>query len=410
MHVAYVCTDPGVPVFGCKGCSIHVQEVLREFVRRGWTVDLFARRFDQPHPPELASVRAWELGKLPAGLEMATREQMLLSLDRKLRVALEARGPYDLVYERYALWSSAAMRYAREHRIPSVLEVNAPLIAESSVHRQIVALDDATRISAEVFEAAGAVIGVSQAVANYVQNFPRIDADKVCVVTNGVDVDRFAQTRQKIQARWTARTAGELPSDAPITIGFVGSLRPWHGMEVLAAAFRAFHRVHSTSRLLIVGDGPARKDLEKSLGSSARPATQMVGSVPHESVAQWLAEIDIAVAPYPQTDSRSFYFSPLKLLEYMAAGIPLVASHLGDIPRIVRHNVDGLLVEPGSIEAMTAAWEFLSGDPRAASRLSHQAVQRVSERFSWRHVVDKTVAWGLARAGSSRHGMARSAV
>lgn len=410
MRVAYVCTDPGVPVFGRKGCSIHVQEVLREFVRRGWSVDLFARRFDDPPPQDLAGIRCCNLGSLPSGLQMATREQLLLKLDRTVRLALETRGSFDLIYERYALWSSAAMKFSRDSGIPSVLEVNAPLVEECSTHRKLVALTDARRVSAEAFESAGVVIGVSQAVANHVRAYPGVDAHKIRVITNGVNVSRFAATGNRIQARWEARASRRSSQAPPLTIGFVGSLRPWHGMEILGHAFRQFHEAHPQSRLCVVGDGPARAELESALGGSARQATRIVGAVPHESVSGWMAEMDIAVAPYPQLDSDSFYFSPLKILEYMAAGLPIVASRLGDIPDIVRHNVEGLLVEPSSPQALVDAWERLAQAPRTALRLSRQAAQRAADQFTWRQVVDQSIEWGLAASCGSRFQTARRAV
>ncbi len=408
MRLAYVCTDPGVPVFGRKGCSIHVQEVLREFVRRNWEVQLFARRFDEPAPDDLDTVQTIPLGGLPRGLETASREQKLLGLNRKLQVALESHGPFDLVYERYALWSSTAMRYARELGVASLLEVNAPLIEESSRHRTIVAIDDARQVTAESFAAAGAVVGVSHAVAHYVRSFPHVDSQRVHVIPNGVDIATFADVRQQVMARLQSRVDGMRRADAPFTIGFVGSLRPWHGMDVLATAFRQFHATHENARLLIVGDGPARDEFERLLGENARQATEMTGSVPHDQVGKWMSEMDVAVAPYPYSDSREFYFSPLKVLEYMAAGIPIVASDLGDIPRILRRDVDALLVEPATVDGTNSipatgfveAWEFLYQHPALCKLLSRHAYQRACENFGWCHVVDQ--ALGCCGAMSKR--------
>ncbi len=121
MRVAYVCSDPGVPVFGSKGCSVHVQEVLRAMLELGIEVVLFARRFDSDPPPELDAITVQPLSPLPKQ-EAGARERAALAANDSLRSALKAAGPFDWVYERYALWSFAAMEHARAAGIPGLLE------------------------------------------------------------------------------------------------------------------------------------------------------------------------------------------------------------------------------------------------------------------------------------------------
>src|SRR6266571_6191600 len=126
MRIAYISADRGVPVFGQKGCSIHVQEMLRAMAKRGAQVDLFATSVGGEPPPGLEAVR---LHALPLGpkVELAAREQFCLAANGELRASLEQAGPFDLVYERYSLWSFAGMEYAQNSGTPSWLEVNAPL-------------------------------------------------------------------------------------------------------------------------------------------------------------------------------------------------------------------------------------------------------------------------------------------
>ena len=137
MRIAYVCADPGVPVFGRKGASIHVQEILRAFVRQGAAVELFAACLGGLPGPDLRAVRVRELA-IPDTGDAAVREQARLAANNVFRLALAGAGPFDMVYERYALWSSAGMAYAREERVPGVLEVNAPLIDEQADYRVLI--------------------------------------------------------------------------------------------------------------------------------------------------------------------------------------------------------------------------------------------------------------------------------
>ena len=99
MQIAYICADPGVPVFGCKGSSIHVQEVLRALRKRGARIDLFATRFDGPPPADLQEIAVHTLPPAPKG-ELSTREQQAWEANAGLRDALGQAGPFDLIYER----------------------------------------------------------------------------------------------------------------------------------------------------------------------------------------------------------------------------------------------------------------------------------------------------------------------
>src|SRR5262245_34814226 len=137
IRLAYICADPGVPVFGCKGCSVHVQEMLRALGRRDLQIELFATNPGGEPPTGLETIRFHRLPPSPKG-DLASREQQCLAANSPLHGMLEAEGPFDLVYERYSLWSYAAMEYARAHYIPALLEVNAPLIEEQAQYRGLV--------------------------------------------------------------------------------------------------------------------------------------------------------------------------------------------------------------------------------------------------------------------------------
>src|SRR5260370_18085559 len=122
MRVAYVCADLGAPVFGRKGCSIHVQEVLRAFVGLGAEVDLFASRIEDPAPADLKSIRVHEIPVRTLG-GVASREQAALAANRHLRAALEYEEPFDLVYERYSLWIYAGMQSPQHPLFPGLLQL-----------------------------------------------------------------------------------------------------------------------------------------------------------------------------------------------------------------------------------------------------------------------------------------------
>src|SRR5262249_13210683 len=143
--------------------------------------------------------------------------------------------------------------------------------------------------------------------------------------------------------------------------------------------------------LLIAGDGPLRPALERAVRHARLgDAVTFSGEIDHDRVPQLLAQMHVAVAPYPRLPG--FYFSPLKLFEYMAAGVPVVASDIGQIGEILVHRRTALLHRPGAISEMVAHIEDLRRHPALAARLAREARRLVRTRFTWRHNADRVLA------------------
>jgi glycosyltransferase involved in cell wall biosynthesis len=101
-------------------------------------------------------------------------------------------------------------------------------------------------------------------------------------------------------------------------------------------------------------------------------------------VPELLAGMDAAVAPYPNL--KPFYFSPLKVYEYMAAGLPVVASRIGQLDGLIQDRVNGLLCPPEDAAALAAALDELGNDPRLRQRLGEAARATVVREHSWEAV------------------------
>lgn len=379
MRIAYVCADPGVPVFGCKGCSIHVQEIVRAMAARGAEVHLFANRLGGPVPRGLDKVTIHPLGALLA-TEPVDREREAYEANATLWRLLEEQPPFDMLYERYSLWSHAGMDFAAHARIPSILEVNAPLVLEQQKHRGIYHMELAEQIAARCFAQATSIIAVSHTVAEYVRGVAPGN-ERIAVIPNGVDPKRFD------------RCEPGLGVDGAFTVGFVGTLKPWHGVDHLIDAFAMLAANVEQVKLLIVGDGPEAEVLRQraaDLGSQIADSIEWAGALPPDQIPAFIERMDVAVAPYPSLDN--FYFSPLKLLEYMAAGRAIVASRLGQIAELIEHQTNGLLVTPGCAGELHDALERLRCDPALAARLGRSAQQTILTGYTWDHVLDAVLA------------------
>jgi glycosyltransferase involved in cell wall biosynthesis len=373
MRIAYVCADRGVPVFGQKGCSIHVQEVIAGLIAQGARVDLFATRLEGDPPSGLENVRLHALPAVPR-VDGATREQAALAANHGLQTALLEEGPFELVYERYSLWSFAGMVSARAMGIPGLLEVNSPLILEEEGHRGLSDRAGAERVAERAFGAASALIAVSEEVGAYLENFPEARG-RIYIVPNGVNPERFPEHQEPA-----------LPAPpGTFTVGFVGKVRPWHGIPVLIDAFEMFHGREPRSRLLIIGEVPELASLMADLSARGlRDVVQFTGPVAPSQVPGLLASMDVAVAPYP--NESEFYFSPLKVYEYMAAGLPVIASRVGQLARLIEHDVNGLFCPPGDPVALATALGRLRHEPALGLRLGRAARLTVLKDHTWEDV------------------------
>ncbi len=385
MRIAYICADRGVPVFGTKGSSNHVQEVVRSLVAQGAHVEIFAARIGGLPPPGLDAVTVHRLPKGPRDTPRQ-KEQTALDANDHLHDTLAAYGPFDMVYERHSLWSYAGMEYARDHSVPGLLEVNAPLIDEQRRYRRLVLEAEADRAVARAFGAASALLGVSDGVAGYLRDHAAVTSP-VHVVPNGVDPKRFMPPpadRSGLQRR-------------VFRVGFVGTLKPWHAVGDLIEAFAGLHGKEADSRLLIVGDGPQRHILQENVTACGiHDAVDFHGAVAPAEVPPLLASMDVAVVPYSPTEG--FYFSPLKLFEYMAAGRAIVAAAIGQMESFVIDGETGLLYPPGDIAALTRALARLATDEPLRRRLGAAARKIAVRDHTWHAVIGRI--FELARANS----------
>jgi glycosyltransferase involved in cell wall biosynthesis len=363
MRLAYVCADRGVPLLGHKGASVHLRSLAAALAARGNDVIVACRTLEGPNPP-------------PAGV---TVRVMPASDDQQAAWTREFLREFEVeaVLERYSLSSGGVGEAVRAAGVPYVLEVNAPLVEEAARYRGLEDVPTWRALERTLFGSADAVIAVSGGVKDHVVA-AGVSASRVFVVHNGVDVREF----QRSAISGTARKGR---GEGDVVIGFAGSLKPWHGVDLL---LRAFAEVAGRPRLVVVGDGPMRADLE-ALASSLDVASRVrfTGAVSHALMPDLLATMDIGVAPY--IAQTGFYFSPLKVAEYLAAGLPVVASDQGDMREIVGDA--GLLLLPGDVGELATALARLRRDPGLRQTLS-AAAQRRAVALDWLQVAGRVEA------------------
>ncbi len=391
MRIAYLSADRGIVVTGCNGASTHIREFVNALAAKGAEVKILSARADgdssrAPLACELIGVdtdpvlrrlrqRTAHVAGTASAIGTQASEIHGLLLNQTVLEhldALQRRWPIDLVFERYSLWSVAGFQFARRNHIPCFVEVNAPLTAQQEDYRTLSNAATARALEHTLLSSADRVIVPSRALAEYVsqQGCP---SGRVRQIPCGVARELFASIR-------SPESIAEQKEE--FTVGFLGSLKPWHGVEILLEAFRKLRERSVAYRLLVVGDGPLRSLVDEySRRHRASGCVTVTGEVAHADVPRYLARMDVGLATYPPLPL--FYFSPLKVFEYAAAGVPIVASMSGQIAEVLEHRVNGLLHRPGNVEEVVRHVEELRARPILRVRFARRARRTVLKSYTW---------------------------
>jgi glycosyltransferase involved in cell wall biosynthesis len=410
MNILYLCADLGVPVLGSKGASAHVRGLVNALVRAGHAVVLATPLLNKSPWERPASVAA-SLLHLPPSADIVAAclalkeynesvevdnslpgELRRLLYNQDLAMQLKRRfehHPPDFIYERCSLYSTAGAAVARELNRPFIIELNAPLPLEQPTYRATGLGELAAQAERFVLSQASAVLVVSRPLQDYVNSLG-VASERVHVIPNGVDAGLFrpGPPGSDERARWGLSSG--------LVLGYVGGLRRWHGVDALPALLERLVPRYPDLQLVIVGDGPLRGELEQRLREAGlHRRAVFTGALPQEEIPALIRQFDVALAPYPDL-KHSFYFSPLKLFEYMACGIPVVAAGVGQIAEVVKDGTTGFLYPPGDLNALSNACGQLLADASLRQRLGQASAELIHDRYTWDHDAARVIE--LARS------------
>lgn len=370
MNILYVAS--GIPVPGTLGGSIHTLEVASGLAARGHTVDVVAcaragllkpATLLRPVSSRYATFRLHQID-IPKALS-------LLSTPLMLRLA-RALAP-DVVMERYYNFAGAGMLAARRLGVPALLEVNALIVDPPVVLKR--RIDDALGGPMRRWATAQCRLADRIVTPLHTTVPPEISRAAIVELPWGANVARFALDRPPLN-----------PGAPPIVV-FLGSFRSWHGVLDAVRAGGILLEQGRDCRFRFIGDGPQRVAAER-MAERWPGQFAFTGAVPYDQVPALLADADVAVAPFdtaahPALRAAGFFWSPLKVFEYMAAALPVVTIDIPPLNRIIRHEVDGLLYPEGDIAALATAIGRLLDQPAAARAMGEQGRARVTAHFSW---------------------------
>ncbi len=364
MRIVYAAIDQTVP--GSVGGSIHVQAVAEGLAALGHEVHALAAPGTVAPP---ASAVQW----YPIGAP-GRRPQLRLLRSAAVRRVVERVRP-QVVIERYHNFGGEGVLAARAVGARVVLEVNAPIVDHPGSLKRLV--DGALLVQPlrrwRTWQCSRADLFVTPSRAILPDWIP---AGRVLEIEWGADTDRFHPGAR-----------GPLPFERPrgVVAVFAGAFRAWHGAIHLVEALRQLRAegIDDVSAVF-VGHGPEWTAVREA--ARGLPAV-FTGTLPHDAMAPVLAASDIGVAPFDIARhgplAIDFYWSPLKVFEYMASALPVVTPRIPRLARLVEHGREGLLYDaslPGSLASALRALR----EPEVRQRMGAAARTRAVRDFSWR--------------------------
>ena len=216
---------------------------------------------------------------------------------------------------------------------------------------------------------------------------PESIRDRTWLVHWGADPERF----RPLEDPNRQRLRQDLGVDGVPVVLFMGSFRSWHGVEILPELVDLTRKAVPDVKFLLVGDGEGKDTayeelIKRGLGSWV----VFTGAWRHDRMPELLSCADVGIAPYDATRYQplityGFFWSPAKLFEYAACGLPVVCTDYDLLSEIVDDGVTGRLVPPGDTRAFSEAVVELCRHPEERQRMGKMARQRVVIRFNWDH-------------------------
>jgi glycosyltransferase involved in cell wall biosynthesis len=278
----------------------------------------------------------------------------------------------DFVWQRHELFHTAGVDLADALGVPSV--VFAPAVAVWEAKRWGVARPGWGGLVERLGEAptlrrASVLACGSEEVAEEAVRIG-VDRDRILITPSGVEIEEPASAEEAAAVR------ARLGIGAEFVVGWVGSFRPFHSLTRLVDAAAGLDGVC----LLMVGDGPDRPMVEERARSLGVRAV-FTGTVPHFDLPRYFGAMDTAVVVAPE--HGEFHYSPLKLAEYLASGLAVIAPDVPTVASRLTHEEQALLVSPVDLGELRSAMVRLRDDPDLRSRLGSSGRAEVEVSFSW---------------------------
>lgn len=370
ISIACLCTDPGVPVLGFKGCSVHLREMCSALASLGAEVSLYAMSKGEgnPYPHDITEINFFKKKLLGKDLRLMLSNLLFY---RTCKNIFKTSKPHFL-YARYHIYGWAGVKLAREFSIPIIMHVDdlRVEIEKDRLHFPKLAETFETAILKRV----DAICCPSKILKSLILE-KGVDDQKILVTPNGINIDEFNNNSDGREIRKRFGLEGKF------IIGYVGVLKKLWGIHTILESAQKVLCQRKDIHFMLVGQGKAFPEIEsfvkdKGLGDRFT----LTGAVAHSDVPKYISAMDIGLAPYELLEP--FYGSPMKIFEYMAMGKPVITTPQGQIKDLVEHGENGLLIEPDDSDGLAKAILELGGNKDMMKNMGLKARATV-ESYTW---------------------------
>lgn len=388
-RITYLRATPG-PGTQAGGAASHIKGVLEGLIELGAKVEIISNDalagLDEKRL-QLKVITPEPLGATRAVFDVHNNDVFT----RGALSVIETQAT-DFIYQRYARFSWAGVVAALQTKRPLFLEYNGSEVWVGRHWDRVNMLDLLERFERLNLAAATRIFVVSQVERNNLER-AGVAPEKIIVNPNGVDPTIF---RPDVGGAAQRNAFGVRPDEQ--LVGFVGTFGPWHGVLVLARAIKLIPK-EVPVRFLLVGTGALHGEMQELLAAEQQSGRVIFrGGVPHDQIPAMLDACDVLVSPHvPLAEGAEFFGSPTKLFEYMAMGKGIVASRLGQIADVLKHEETALLVSPGNAQELSAAIIRLAESRSLRQTLGAAARSTAVANHTWtrnaQNILDAYQAW-----------------
>jgi glycosyltransferase involved in cell wall biosynthesis len=379
MKICYVATDIEVPYTGAGGSggSAHALEVAKNLVELRNEVHIVCMKGFKGQLTE-ENLKGIFVHRIYTGIDKVRAAQsisfyrnilnLLIPLARyatafifSVKTAIIVyKNKCDLIYERSSSLGAGGIASFLTGT-PMVLEVNDPVVSSYSLKRAKRVITTKKELVKGRIED-NRVVEVMWAVNTGLFN-PDVPADYV--------FEKYNLKNKKV-------------------IMYMGSFAPWHGVEDIIDAARMVKDGLKNVVFMMVGTGIDMPEYRKKISLlDLDDYFIFTGAVPYDEVPGYICAADITLAPFNPLKSElmqkhGFYFTPLKLFEYMACGKPVISTSVGNVENIIEDKVTGILIPPGSPAILAETIVNLASDDAFCTMLGANARKTVEAKYSWK--------------------------
>lgn len=281
-----------------------------------------------------------------------------------------------IVYEVRGFWEETLLtNLSQRNKWPSVEDhVNRHGLPEAYTLRR--------QIEQRVRDRADAIVTLDEAMADQIRR-SGAEEQKIVISPNSLRLPDQSENGLQREEMKSLRVKLGFPDDA-IIVGIASSLVPYEGVEVLIDAVSVLQNKNpnTTLALLIVGDGVARQELEKRAKKADLRHTLFTGQIPHESVSQYVALLDIAVFPRISTPVTE-RVQPLKPIEALGMGCSVVVSSVAPLKRLADETQLIRVFNSGDAASLATELSELVSSPTTRAILAEKGKRWVRDNRTW---------------------------